>query len=261
MDEQEQAASPDNQASTEASTDNSQEVVQQVNDIQADNKESAPLEDKQTANESDNFQKRINKVTADKYAEKRRADELQAKVDELSQVAGQPQSVSEKPPVLEDFDYDEDKFMAAKVSHEVEKKHLEIQERQKEEGRLQKRRETDESYNKKVAEFQKQAPDFQEVVANIPFLPQETLDTLMSAKDGEKLAYYLGQHLDVADEVASLPPNRAALLLGTISSKLSGATNNVKVSNAPEPIETVESGGKLEKEMSQMSMEEIYNMS
>ena len=56
----------------------------------------------------DGFQKRINKVTADKYAEKNRADALEAELKKLREERGTGiLDTKTGTPTLEQFDYDE----------------------------------------------------------------------------------------------------------------------------------------------------------
>jgi hypothetical protein len=85
--------------------------------------------------------------------------------------------------------------------------------------------------------------DYQETIALIPPLPKDTLQTLMQAENGPKLAYYLGKHLDVADEISRLPPTIAAMRLGEISVHLSNKNPTTKPSAAPDPINPINSGG------------------
>ena len=79
-------------------------VELEVNNDQVDeqqteesNSESAP--EQEPVEKQAGFQKRINKVTADKYAEKRRADELQRQLNELN---SKPVVEAAKKPTLED---------------------------------------------------------------------------------------------------------------------------------------------------------------
>jgi len=122
---------------------------------------------------------------------------------------------------------------------------------------VQSQQERQANFVKKEAEFIKQAPDYDQVVANVPKLAQEALDVVMHTGDGPQLAYYLGKHLDVADDVASLSPAMAAMKLGQISAQLSATVNKTVTSAAPEPIVPVESGGSLSKSDEDKSIDEI----
>jgi len=260
MTEETQAAEPNAQVSPETLTDDNPTQATEPTSEQPENKESAPLEKPIADDANDGFQKRINKVTADKHTERRRADSLQTEVDELKRQQPKKQELPNQPPVAEDFDFDDDKLRKAEIDFAIQKNNKELQARHKQENAHLESQKIQSEYDTKRVEFEKKTPDFQEVIKNIPAFPQETFDLIMSADNGPALVYHLGQRLDVADEVASLSPMNAALLLGKISSNLSDATKNIKTTSAPEPIQTLEGSGEMPKDYSQMSQAEICNL-
>lgn len=215
--------------------------------------ESAPA-DTEAQPKEDGFQKRINKVTADKYAEKRRADELQKRVEELE--AGKVQTTTDNAPKLEDFDYDQDKYQAALIDHRVTTALAENQAKQSQEAISAQAQEASKTYEGLVNELGKD--DFYEVANNIPTLDQGLVAELMSTKEGVEMIYHLGSHLDIADRISNMQPLQAMAELGRISAGMS-APKPIKTSAAPDPIEPLNSGGSLNKDVGEMSMEEIYN--
>jgi len=196
--------------------------------------ESAPVENEviEAKEPTDNFQTRINKVTADKYAEKRRADELQRKLDSLQ---AKPQVEAEKP-TLEGFDHDEDAYINANVSYQVKQ---ELNKQRAEGAELTRQanlqREA-EAFDARIEKFGKD--DFDDKANAVPALPDGVADALMNADNGAELIYHLGEHLDVADAIANMSPANAMMELGRISANMS-ATKTIKPSAAPEPIETL----------------------
>ena len=209
--------------------------------------------------DSEKVQARINKITAEKYAEKRRADENEKALNELkAQQPSQPIQSGQEPK-LEDFDYDESAHTSALIDYRVNLKAEQIQQQQQQAQSQAQARQASDSFNTKVATFAEKATDYEQVVANIPQLPEETLNAVMQSDKGPELAYYLGKHLDIADEIATASPMAAAMKLGQISAQLTATTKTVNTSAAPEPIEPIESGGSLSKKTEDMSMEEIYN--
>jgi len=144
------------------------------------------------------------------------------------------------------------------IDYKVNLKADQIQQQQAKARVQQESQQRAEGFNLKVAEFTEKAPDYEEVVGNIPQLPNDTLNAIMQNDKGVELAYYLGKHLDVADEIATADPMVAAMKLGQISAQLTATTKTV-TSAAPEPIEPVGSGGVSNKAAEEMSMEEIYN--
>lgn len=213
-----------------------------------------------TPAEPDGVQKRINKITADKYEEKRRADALQQRLDALEQQTQVPSQQPTAEPTLESCDFDDAKYQSALMDYKLDQRMTQQQAQQKqaqEQARVDK---VNQSFNEKVAAFTEKAPDYQEVVANVPTLPTQTLETVMQMDNGAQVAYYLGKHLDVADEIASSNPMIAAMRLGEIRAQLANTKPNTKPSAAPAPVETLTSGGGINKDIGEMSMEELYNL-
>ena len=192
------------------------EEPQEQNVEAAPNTESATVEEESPSVEvkepTDNFQSRINKVTADKYAEKRRADDLQAKLDAYNNA---PKAEIKKP-TLEDHDYDDDANNAIQAA-----------------------------FDERVVKLGKQ--DFIEKMGSVPILPKGVADALVELDNGPELIYHLGTHLDLADSLVSMTPAAAMMEIGKMSVNMS-ATKQVKTSAAPEPIQTLRAGSAISKE-------------
>lgn len=219
--------------------------------------ESAPIEQEETpaepVEEENGVQKRINKITADKYAAERKAEELERKLESLQK----PQEADSSKPTLEQFDYDNEQYTEALIAYGVKQAAQQIRQEEAAARNQQAQEVKRKSFGVKVAEFSTKAPDYQEVISALPELQQEVVDVLMEA--GPEMAYYLGKHLDEADVIASSSPMVAAMKLGAIQAKLSVINKPAPTSAAPEPIETVSSGGIVNKDLGDMSMDEIYN--
>ena len=213
--------------------------------------DSAPVVEE--APKEDGFQKRINKVTADKYEQQRRADDLQQKLDEMQAKPAEAGAA----PKLEEFDYDEAAYNAATIKHQVDqavKAQVAEQSKQASEANAQ---DVAKAFNEKVIEFGKD--DFHDVAARIPVLDGGLVAELMSSKEGVEMIYHLGEHLDVADKIANMRPLQAMAELSRISANMNTKPEH-KQSAAPDPIEPIASGGSLNKDVGEMSMEEIYGM-
>ena len=215
--------------------------------------ESAPA-DTEAKPKEDGFQKRINKVTRDKHDETRRADALQKRVEELE--AGKVHTTTENAPKLEDFDYDQEKFNTALIDHRVNNAIAKNQAEQSQVNIDAQAKEASQNYNDLVDSLGKD--DFHEVANNIPTLDPGVVAELMSTKEGVEMIYHLGEHLDIADKISNMSPMAAMAELGRISSSMS-AQPEIKTSAAPDPIEPLNSGGSLNKDVGEMSMAEIYN--
>ena len=76
----------------------------------------------------------------------------------------------------------------------------------------------------------------------MPELPAGVADALIQSENGPELIYHLGTHLDQADKLANMSPTQAIMELGKISATMNAAPQK-KTSAAPEPIQTLNSGG------------------
>ena len=224
--------------------------------------ESAPVENEQEdapkeKPESYGFQKRIDKVTKDKFAEKQRADELQAKLDAIDAENAKKALVK---PTLEQHDYDEDAFNEANINYEVETRLQAKQEAQKQDAiKKQQQEDSDKvltSFNEQAASLK--VDDFAVKVGQIPELPAGVAVEIMSLDNGAEMAYHLGNNLDLAESLAAMTPQQAFMQLGKISANLS-TKPEVKLSSAPEPISTLKSGSSISKDVEDMSIDEFMS--
>ena len=214
--------------------------------------ESAPVKAEEAPKE-DGFQKRINKVTADKYEQQRRADDLQRQLDE---VQAKPKEVVAAPK-LEDFDHDEEAFNAANIKYQVAEAVRAEKAVLNTEAQQVKAAEAQRAFNDRIVAMN--IPDFADVANAVPQLPSGVADALVQSENGAELIYHLGTHLDMADKIANMSPNQAMMELGRISANMN-TKSEIKQSAAPDPIEPITSGGGvLKKDVGEMSMEEIYN--
>lgn len=202
--------------------------------------ESAPVTDEPKEAPQDGFQKRINKVTADKYAEKRRADDLQKRLDELAVKPVETQAQGS--PKLEDFDFDQEKHNAALIKHEVAEGMKAQNAIAQQAYNDQQAQQAQGVFNERVATLGKE--DFDTVASAVPTLPVGVADALVQSENGAELIYHLGTHLDLADKLAGMTPAMAMMELGKISLNMS-AQPDVKLSAAPDPIEPLNSGGSV----------------
>lgn len=197
----------------------------------------APIDTPTPANAEDGFQKRINKVTADKYAEKRRADELAQRVKEL-EAAKAP----EKAPTLEDFDFDDDAYRAAVIRQEIQAELSKANQSQQEAAAQEAAAQVANSFGESIAALGK--PDFDEVANRVPLLPEGVAAALMQSDEGAKMIYHLGTNPDIAEQIASLSPLAAMAQLGKISVSMASQPK-LTPSAAPDPIAPLKTGSTL----------------
>lgn len=214
-------------------------VMDEVVDTTVDSAptDDAPIDTPTPAPAEDGFQKRINKVTADKYAEKRRADDLAQRVKEL-EAAKAP----EKAPTLEDFDFDDDAYRAAIIQKEVQAALGSANQSQQEAAQQAAAQQVASSFGESIAALGH--ADFDEVANRVPLLPEGVASALMQSDEGAKMIYHLGSNPDVAEQIANLSPMAAMAQLGKIS--VSMATQpTIKHSAAPDPIAPLRTGAAL----------------
>jgi len=197
---------------------------------------------------SKGFQKRINKITADKYREQSRAEAAEAKLAELEKAIPVKEA-----PTLEQFDYDENEYQDARIDHRVaaatDQIRQEVFRAQAEDA--QKRAQDDFARRVAATGIEDYGETIQTLVESVP-LPSEVIDAIQGDDKGPELAYYLGKHLDVADKLAGT--RNPLYELGKISAGL----NTKRTTQAPNPVKTAGSGGSSTKDMESMTMDEIY---
>jgi hypothetical protein len=204
----------------------------------------------------DGFQKRIDKVTADKYAEKRRADDLQKKIDLLE--ASTKETLQK--PKLEDHDYDEDEYNKATRDFEINQGVQSALDKRTADAKAEQQKAESEkvtaNFNERAAALGKS--DFDEKANSIPNLPVGVADAIMQSEDGADIVYYLGspENAEKANALASMTPAMAIMELGKLSAQLS-TKPEIKLSAAPDPIDPVKAGSSLSSNIDDdMSMDE-----
>jgi hypothetical protein len=185
--------------------------------------------------EHDGFQKRMNKVTAEKYEFKRQLEALQA---QQTKAPAEPV----KAPTLEAHDYDEEAYNKANIQHLVQQE----LDRQATVNQVayaaEDRALAQQEYEANVDLMGK--PDFYEKANKLPLFADGVVEALKGSKEGIEMIYYLSDHLDKADSLASLNVNSAMMEIG----KLSNVVNKkpeIKLSAAPEPIEPLRAGSAI----------------
>jgi len=190
----------------------------------------------------DGFQKRINKVTADRWEATRRAEAAEAKLAEMQQAPAAKQSVE---PKLEDFDFDEAAHTSALIDYKVNLKAQSFTQQQQDTQKEQAQADLISNFTTNSAKFAEGKADFQEVLGKVPTLQPAVLNELMARENGPELAYFLGNHSDIADDIIRMNPVAAGIKIGEISRKLA-EPKQIKPSSAPEPIVPVSAGGVVE---------------
>lgn len=216
----------EDESATPAQVEQTEQVqeVEQVESAEATTEQ--PQEDEQTQEEAEKktpwFQKRISEVTREKYEAKRQADESAQEVQRLTEQLA--------------------RFQAGDTEGDQSSvQHLARQEAE----RIVAARSFDERCNKVHAEGIKEFPDFGKAVSDLQMVGATTQfwELATESDAAAKLLHHLGQDLDEAARIASLPPVQMARELTKLEYKLAQAPAPKPASKAPAPVKPIGSGG------------------
>lgn len=213
--EVEEAPKPEAEASDGPLSD------EQFEEAEAKADEEAPAEEKPRKSR---FQERIDKLTADKYAAEREARQLRERIERLEG--------RERPEVdPEDYDAVEDDRLR-RVFEESEKQRynedaLEAQ------RRSQAARQ--ELFRAKLEAARDRIPDLEQSVqrfAQLPVTP-DSAEIIADSPKAAEIAHYLGNHPDIAHEIAGMSPVNQGRAIAQIENRVSLPAK--RVSQAPPP--------------------------
>ena len=208
--------------------------------------ESAPPEEQaaetpESAPETSEVQKRINQLTAEKYAARREKEELERKLQAVQ--ATQPaQPATNVKPTLEQFDYDDTAYQDALIDWKVEQRiAMTVQQsRQNEVAKQQTAQQ--QKYNQKAAAFAGKTPDFYESVSAVPLQNDAAAKAILALENGPEVAYHLSKNLDIVDRLNTSDPITAIMEVGRLGGRLTPAKTK-RTTSAPAPVTPIGSGG------------------
>ena len=203
-------------------------------------------------------QKRIDRAVREKYEAQTEARMLKERVAAL-EAQSQPQRkvVDTDEPRIDNFN-NFDEYVAAKAEYiagkKIESTLSERDKRQSVERETTERTKTVESWNKRVAAATAEMPDFEEVItsSDVP-MTQPMQQAIMESEFGPKLAYYLANHPDEAQDIADMSPIGAIRTLGRIEERLANAKPEVKPTDTPPPIKPIGARATVAKDPGKMS--------
>lgn len=188
-------------------------------------------------------QKRIDKLTQQRYERDARIRELEARLEQQAEreIANEP-----KP---EQFDSLDD-FVAAKVEFETGRKMREV-EKQAKQASIQQAR--IEGFNERAVAVRQQNPDFDVVLQSAAgTVSNAVMDVILEADDGPGVAYYLAKNPTELAKINSLSERQQVLELGRISARLS-MKQEPRVTKAPPPPPTVQAKASSSKNFNEMT--------
>jgi|SRR5688572_6300200 len=232
----------------------------------------------ETVNWTENAQKRYHELTRDRYDALRERDieryekeQLKARLDAIEKAKTEPVA-PEQFPTLEQFGYDEAKFMAAVAAYSrgtTEAAKVAAREAAQEivraEREASRQNEAIKGWAKKEAEFIKSKPDYVEKVLEARTLPisREIQMELRESELGPQIAYHLVENPEKAAAIMALPLKEQLKEIGRIEARLESTKTPAKpaVSQAPPPVQKVDGNeAQAEKDMSEMSDAEFAKL-
>ena len=177
------------------------------------------------------FERRLDKAFRKAAEAQARAELLEKQLAELKQP-----KAPEGAPTLEQFDYDPEKYAAAKADYAKAEAAKEYEAKQKTEAGKQATQKLLTDWEEKAERGADKYDDWQDIVGelkpNNPFM-----HAIMEAENGEDVAHYLGKHPKEAERIAKLPPLSQVREVGKLEAKLLAKPAEPKTpSKAPAPI-------------------------
>lgn len=218
----------------------------------------APVE-VQEENKPNVFQERIDKVTAQKYEQQRRADALEAKLREIE--ASKPAVTPDMPapPQMPEDVYDSEsmqKYHADMVAYTQQAAQIAGEGAYEKRQRLEQERQQQTAMQQVVSTYAQNAVrdgvDMDklraaEQVLNESGISPQLGSYIMNDKNGGKIAEYLHDNPAIMHELLSLDPVTAGIKIAT-ELKPKVLSTNPKVTRAPEPPPEISGGGVLDRD-------------
>jgi hypothetical protein len=181
------------------------------------------------------FERKLDKAYRQRAEAQARAEFLQQELEKVKQTPAAAKA-AEGEPTLAQFDYDPEKYAAAKADYAKTQAVKEFESKQKQQSAHAEHAKLISSWEEKVAKAEDKFDDFHEVVGdlqpNTPFVA-----AIMHADNGPDVAHYLGKHASEAESIAKLPPLQQVFEIGKLAAKLSATPVQPKApSKAPAPI-------------------------
>jgi len=235
------------------------EVVEPVEAVEnADIPENTEAATEEAKPEKNNLQKRIDKITRDKYEAYNERDQLAKENEQLKAKLDNPIQPTQEP-TLEGFDYDESAFnqavIAKAVQDQVAKATEETMFAQQKAAKEKQMIEEYKTLATKEAEFAGKVEDYDQVAKN-PNLPinDNMADIIRTSDQGPALLYHLGKNPEMAYNIANMDQMSAQRELLRVEASLDNKPN--LVSNAPDPAPNIGGENTVSQDPEDMSIEE-----
>ncbi|WP_372362900.1 hypothetical protein ACCQ10_09395 [Xanthomonas sp. NCPPB 1325] len=210
--------------------------------------------------------KRINELTREKYEAIRRAEAAERRAQELEQqrqpqAAGKDSAQSDSRPTLDQFNYDQDAYLEALTDWRVNQRLSERDSQQQVQQKQHQEQERQREFQGRLASFEAENPGKWEAATKAPInFTEPMLEVIASSEVGPRIAVYLAENLDRADEISRMTPYAQAAALGRIEASMSAPKPAhippppKTVTKAPAPPPTVSGGSVVRKDLASMDV-------
>lgn len=176
-------------------------------------------------------QKRIDKLTREKYESRKEIDGLKERLLAIEK-GGKPQPVIEEKPIAEaaapkptpdQFPSYED-FVEALADWKADQKLNKIETdkaaKAAEASQQNAQKAVFDKYNERIEEAKERYDDFEEVVGKAALIPNEVALAIVELENGPDVAYYLGKNTAICKELMNMSILKALTKIGSISQNL-----------------------------------------
>lgn len=216
-----------------------------------------PEESEKDQHKENRVQKRIDKLTREKYEYKGQLEALKQMLQNQNTPRQQAQQQNARP-TRDQFENDEEYFDALtdyKLEQRLSGFEGKLTERQKQE-----RAQTE--YASRAAQAKTAYPDWDEVMEDAQGIPVEShvASAILESDFGPDVQYYLAKNPGEVDKLNGMSPASAARHIGRIEARIEGQKAKPKAppqqSKAPDPIKPVRGGGEVQTDPDKMSTEQ-----
>ncbi len=200
-----------------------------------DAKPEEPLTPEQEAKRAGRrFERKLDKAYKARAEAQARAEFLQKELETARQASAPKAPDGE--PRLEQFDFDPEKYAAAKAEFAKTQTAKDFETKQRQETMKAEHQRLVSSWEEKAERGADKYDDWQETVGELQ-LNSPFVAAIMEADNGDDIAHYLGKHAKDAQRIAALPPLSQAREIGKLEAKLLLEPVKPKTpSKAPAPI-------------------------
>jgi hypothetical protein len=192
-------------------------------------------------------QKKLDKLTREKYVEREARLAAEAELQRLrtqaTPVNPDPQKqpvAADGKPTLESCDYDTEKYLEALSDWKVDKRLKADREAQTKEQAAQSEREKVAAFRTREEAFTAANPDYRDVAYTAPInYSPAMLDFIRESDVGPAIAYHLAHHLDEAKAIEQMPALRQGIALDRLERQLIEAEAEPEPQQPARPVRTV----------------------